>query len=127
MTRLGHASVERGLARNDVALISAGQERGLMKLTVIMPDVGECSAVDCAYNLESRCHAQAITVGDGAHPACDTYLSSARHANPTRHVAGVGACKVVACSHNRHFACSAQSIRVGKHKDHADCLTFATS
>lgn len=94
-----------------------------MKVTK-MPMVSACAVHDCAYNGHGNCHARAITVGDGAHPRCDTFVVAAAHSNPNTPVAGVGACKVVACSLNSDLECRAQSIRVGYHERHADCLTF---
>lgn len=94
-----------------------------MKLTVDMPVVTECAARECGYNTGGHCHAHAITVGDGIHPACDTFLRSREH-HAGRDPAGVGACKVEACQHNRNLECHAGAIRVGHHGNHADCLTF---
>lgn len=96
-----------------------------MKLTVLVPPVSECEATRCTYNIERRCHAKAITVGDGIHPACDTFMPSSEHCRDVGAQAGVGACKVSACAHNRDFECQAESIRVGFHGDHPDCTTFA--
>ncbi len=97
----------------------------MRKLTVIMPDVSECVMVECAYNTDRACHARAITVGDGAHAACDTFFASEDHAADRVRVAGVGACKVTTCRHNTDFECTSASIRVGRHEQHADCLTFS--
>lgn len=95
-----------------------------MKLLVLMPEVRECVVSDCAFNATLRCHARAITVGDGAHPACDTY-----HPAPEQHVssrmrAGFGACKVDSCEHNEGLVCRARSVRVAYHQGHADCMTY---
>ena len=95
-----------------------------MRLNVELRRVRECLATQCAYNDQRVCHARAITVGDGAHPACDTFLPSPKHALDTSQIAGVGACKVTSCLHNRDFECTAKAIRVGTHETHADCLTF---
>lgn len=90
-----------------------------------MPLVAECAARDCAYNADDRCHARAITIGDGLHPACDTFLPSRERSEEGAATAGVGACKVSSCAHNRGLECEAPSIHVGYHGDHPDCLTFA--
>jgi len=37
-------------------------------ITIETPLVSECSVTECAYNLNSDCHARAITIGDGVHP-----------------------------------------------------------
>lgn len=97
----------------------------MVKLKVLMPAVSGCEVSRCAYNVEDQCHARAITIGDGSHPACDTFLPSSAHARDARGQAGVGACKVSSCAHNRDFECHADSIRVGLHGDHPDCKTFA--
>ncbi|NUP05188.1 MAG: DUF1540 domain-containing protein [Polyangiaceae bacterium] len=93
--------------------------------TVHMPMVSECSVHHCVYNTSGNCHAHAITVGDGVHPACDTFLRSREHVPEAEPIAGVGACKVASCEHNRLYECNARAIRVGLHQGHADCLTFA--
>jgi hypothetical protein len=96
-----------------------------MRLNLELPIVRDCAATQCAYNSEQACHARAITVGDGAHPACDTFLPSGQHTQDTSHTGAVGACKVAACRHNQDLECTADSIHVGNHDGHADCMTFA--
>ena len=96
-----------------------------MKKTLDMPIVDACEQADCAYNTRGNCHAQAITVGDGNHPACDTCLPASHHTRHVLRIAGVGACKVVSCSHNDDYACQANAIRMTKHGQHADCATFS--
>jgi hypothetical protein len=96
-----------------------------MKITLEMSDVRTCEAESCAYNLEQRCHARAITVGDGIHPACDTFFASNVHPRDISHTAGVGACKVVTCRFNDDLVCAADMIHVAYHGSHADCVTFA--
>ena len=95
-----------------------------MKLTLDIPNVSECEATACAYNVDRQCHARAITVGDGVHAACDTFLASESHVRDSAGPAGVGACKVSACRHNEDLECRASSIRIGIHEQHADCATF---
>lgn len=99
-----------------------------MKMTIDMPFVAECRANDCAYNLENRCHARAITIGDGVHPGCDTsLLGAAAHMHERKQIAGVGACKVSACSFNSDLECTAESIVVSMIKDDIRCTTFKAS
>lgn len=95
-----------------------------MKLTIDMPTVSACAVNNCAYNANGNCHARAITIGDQAHPMCDTYLGSTAHIHDTARIAGVGACKVSACQHNNDFECQAHAIQVGFHGNHADCITY---
>jgi hypothetical protein len=95
-----------------------------MAKTFQMPLVSMCAARDCAYNDNNRCHARAITIGDDAHPACDTFVRSQASAEQAQSPAAVGACKVTSCSHNRGLECHARSIQVGIHGDHPDCMTF---
>ena len=96
-----------------------------MKITLDLPLVDACSVGNCAYNVKDRCHAKAITIGDGVHPGCDTsFLKSSRHAKDTSIIAGVGACKVLDCSYNNDLECSASSINVGMEGDSINCLTY---
>ncbi len=95
-----------------------------MKMTIDMPVVAECAISDCAYNLNQGCHARAITIGDGVHPGCDTFLSASGHTRERVRTAGVGACKVAACQHNDDFECMANEINVGLSGNDINCLTF---
>ena len=97
------------------------------RIGIDMPVVGECSVAECAYNSGNCCHARAITVGDGIHPGCDTFLVATPHSRDTGRHAGVGACKVSACAHNDDYECTAQQIAVGHpgQAGHAACcLTY---
>ncbi|WP_304056768.1 DUF1540 domain-containing protein [Nitrosomonas communis] len=94
-------------------------------ITIETPLVSECSATECAYNLGKNCHARAITIGDGAHPSCDTFFSNRNHTKAAMWAAGIGACKVVTCQFNDDFECITENIRVGRSKDEISCLTFA--
>jgi hypothetical protein len=97
-----------------------------MKKALEMAAVAECAVRDCAYNVTGDCRARAITIGDGIHPACDTFVRTAGGpSDETIPPGGVGACKVSGCRHNRGLECHAASIRVGFHGDHPDCMTFA--
>ena len=95
-----------------------------MRLTIEMPPVDACAATGCAYNVERRCHARAITIGDGVHPACDTFIPGDQHVADGPTSAGVGACKVEACRHNQDLECHASEISLEMHGQHADCATF---
>ncbi len=94
-----------------------------MLQTLELPQVSECVVRECAYNAAGSCHARAITIGDGVHPGCDTFVASKDHCDGNA-AAGVGACKVASCTHNEQLECTAPAIRVGYHGDHPDCLTF---
>jgi hypothetical protein len=96
-----------------------------MRLTIEMAAVGECEVTECSYNVGSSCHARAITIGSGLHPACDTYLRGIGHVADASSVAGVGACKVTGCRYNEDLECQLPSIAVAHHADHADCATYA--
>ena len=90
-----------------------------------MPKVTECDVTQCAYNQQKKCHALAITIGDGSHPHCDTYCqTTSMKGGDLAAMAGVGACKTIECSHNDHLECRAPSIRVGHLIDDIDCQTF---
>lgn len=94
-----------------------------MKLMVEMPEVSQCTAEECAYNMSKMCHARAITVGDEAGHMCDTMLKSQTHTRRPE-PAGVGACRAVQCQHNEDFLCQADGIRVSMQEGKADCATF---
>lgn len=96
-----------------------------MKISLDMPQVQACSISDCAYNVGSRCHARAITIGDGVHPGCDTaYRDAPMHTQNKQRIAGVGACKVSACRFNDDLECNADSIEVGLIDKSVNCLTY---
>lgn len=94
-----------------------------MKFVLEMPQVSACAVRRCAYNAEGRCHAKAITVGDGVHPGCDTFVRTDHHTHEPS-IAGVGACKVEACRHNRDLECAARRIRVEHDAGGARCATY---
>jgi hypothetical protein len=94
-----------------------------MKVTIDMPMVQRCSVDECAYNHDSCCHAKAITIGDGVHPGCDTFLSGSTGHTRASIMAGVGACKVSDCEYNDDLECSADSIEVAITGDTAECMT----
>ena len=97
-----------------------------MKMTIDMPVVSGCAVSECAYNVDEQCHARAITIGDGVHPGCDTFLSASKHTHDDQRVAGVGACKVSGCSYNEDFECIADQITVGRSAGDINCLTFVS-
>ncbi len=94
-------------------------------ITIETPLVSECSAIECAYNLNRNCHARAITIGDSVHPSCDTFFNNKNHTKAAVRAAGVGACKVAACKFNDDFECITENIQVGHSIDEISCLTFA--
>lgn len=87
--------------------------------------VSSCDAVRCSYNLNNKCHAKAITIGDGVNPECDTFLSSFEHTHEVNQMAGVGACKVSDCVHNNEFECAADNVSIGIVDGEVKCLTFS--
>lgn len=96
-----------------------------MKVKAEMPTVSKCEATQCAYNMQQRCHAMAITVGDKESPGCDTFFDAKVHSENVARIAGVGACKMTLCQHNRDLECTADSIQVGISRAKVSCLTFA--
>lgn len=96
-----------------------------MKINIEVPAVTQCEVEECSYNVQQKCHAKAITIGDGDSPHCDTLFCGAPAVNGTSIQAGVGACKVSSCSYNEDLECSAESIRVGLLDDSVNCLTYA--
>ncbi len=95
-----------------------------MKMTIEMTEVQSCSVNDCSYNKDSSCHAKAITIGDGIHPGCDTFLDGSSGHTRASITAGVGACKVSDCKFNNDFECSSDSIQVAVTGDSAECKTY---
>ena len=90
-----------------------------------MPKISDCQVVDCSYNKAKKCHALAITVGDGQCPMCDTFAKLGKKGGDPEVTGGVGACRAQDCKHNKSLECSANSIHVALHSGHADCTTFA--
>lgn len=95
-----------------------------MELMIEMPAISSCDVAECVYNVRSACHAKAITIGDGAHPGCDTFLKGSGHVKTTTVNAGVGACKVSGCGHNSDFECCADSIDVSHQGGMIHCMTY---
>ncbi len=89
-----------------------------------MSKISECNADECAYNLDGKCHAMAITVGSGIDHQCDTFFPSPTQGGFPDVIGGVGACRTASCSYNRNLECSATEIRIGREADEVDCLTF---
>ena len=86
--------------------------------------VTNCVLESCSYNINKKCHAISITIGDGDHPACDTFVAGKTKIGITNNMGIVDACKVGKCSYNCSLKCTAKNINVGFHKQHPDCLTF---
>jgi len=95
-----------------------------MEMLIDMPMIKSCDISECTYNMNSACHAKAITIGDGVSPGCDTYMNASGHVRNTGIKAGVGACKVAGCSYNADFECSAESIRVSHEGGKVLCMTY---
>lgn len=94
-------------------------------MTMKMPKITSCEAMECSYNRNQQCHALAITVGGPeACPSCDTHLRAGKKGGVADMTGGVGACKLDSCTHNSSFECSASAIKVGLFHGHADCATF---
>jgi hypothetical protein len=96
----------------------------MSQVTIDMPMVSQCSVTECAYNLEKKCHARAITIGNGIHPGCDTFFMTSGHVHEKKRMAGIGACKVGHCKHNADLECMAASINVARSGDSVSCMTF---
>lgn len=95
-----------------------------MEITVEMPMIKNCDVSECVYNVKSACHAKAITVGDGVHPGCDTFMKASGHVKNSGIKAGVGACKVTGCNYNSDFECSAEGITVSQQAGMVHCMTY---
>ena len=87
-----------------------------------LPQVVRCGVEICFYNVERKCHAPAINIGD-SHPTCDTFTPREKHI--CRLSTGmVGACQISACRWNAEMTCTAMGISVAYHTNHADCDTY---
>jgi hypothetical protein len=95
-----------------------------MKMTIDMPYVETCTVSGCGYNKDEKCHARAITIGDGVHPGCDTSFLGAPGHTHENNLAGVGACKVMGCSFNSDLECGADRIAVSMKGDSVQCMTY---
>jgi hypothetical protein len=90
-----------------------------------VPPVKTCEATSCAYNEEKKCHAFAITVGDGTTPHCDTFINpSPEHGGDPAMIAKVGACKVSGCKHNQDLMCHAGAVLIGMIGQSVECKTY---
>ena len=89
-----------------------------------MSKVCKCDVAECAYNSENLCHAMAITIGDTAHPRCDTLCICEESNIDLSNCAGVGACKTMVCKFNKGLECSMDEVSVGYRQNEIDCLTF---
>ena len=96
----------------------------MMRIAIDMPVVEECGVGECAYNTNNCCRARAITVGNGIHPGCDTFLNAMPHSRARQGQAGVGACKVSACQYNDDYECMTEQIAVGHGDNGIACLTY---
>lgn len=94
------------------------------KMVIEMPMVEECMVSACAYNMDNGCHARAITIGDGTHPGCDTFLMESHHTHNSQQTAGIGACKCAACEFNDDFECMTDNVQIGMVNNEANCLTY---
>lgn len=93
-------------------------------IAIDMPIVAECLANECAYNVNMKCHARAITVGNSMHASCDTFFSRAGHTKAAERTAGVGACKSSQCKFNEDLECMTDNIRVAPRGQAVNCMTF---
>ncbi len=88
-----------------------------------MPSIAECSVAECAYNVDNNCRARAITIGDGVHPGCDTFVQH-QHVKNAGQAAGLGACKVTTCRYNQDCECMGDRVRIGLVAGTAACLSY---
>ena len=87
--------------------------------------IQSCDAKECAYNIENKCHALAITVGGDADHLCDTFCPASQKGGDSHAVGMVGACKVTNCTHNKNFECAASQIFIGHWGRSVDCLSYS--
>lgn len=102
-----------------------------------VPMVTLCEVQECGFNVDKKCHAAAIQVGDEpttmqglsgsmtADPMCDTFTPRpGAHFGADDFQGQVGSCKVESCSYNELRRCNSNGIIVGFHSSHADCKSF---
>ena len=85
--------------------------------------VQTCKVDGCSFNSHSRCHALAVTIGDGNNPRCDTFVqqgSDGGMETSTR----VGACKVAGCVNNKKLVCKANFIDIAFNDNHPCCKNY---
>lgn len=85
-----------------------------------------CTVTECSYNMEQKCCAPNIEVGD-QHPQCDTFTTSAGVQAMQQDMSQVGTCHVMQCSFNSSEQCEAPGITVTHHTNHADCSSYRPS
>ena len=96
-----------------------------MKQSIEMPEVMNCEASRCSYNVNAVCHARGITVGDvQQRHLCDTVWMVKEHTH-RRDGAGVGACRAANCVHNEDLECQADGIDVTLLGAQPQCGTFS--
>ena len=106
-------------------LLTQSKENFMRQVKIEMPIITKCEVIRCGYNVNSNCHAKAITIGDEVNPSCDTFFLNSIHSRETLRIAGVGACKINSCQYNDDFECTANSISVGEARGKINCLTFS--
>lgn len=90
-----------------------------------MPKIQVCDVTDCAYNIDSNCHAIAITVGNAQTARCDTFYRHSKGGIKGIN-GGVGACKMDSCKFNTDLECFAEpGIKVSAKSGDAVCATFS--
>lgn len=94
------------------------------QVVVEMSIISNCSILGCSYNIDSGCHAKAITIGDDTNPSCDTFLHTDAHCKDTDRTAGVGACKITGCNFNDDLECTASRVSIGFKNNDINCLTY---
>jgi len=89
------------------------------------PPVIGCEVIQCAYNIDRKCHTPAITVGSRC-PKCESYIKGLDKGGVPGASGSVGSCHKSDCTYNRSLECNAPNgISVGDHLWHADCKTYA--
>lgn len=91
---------------------------------MVEPRVMDCLVERCSFNSGKKCHAFAVTIGDGTHPMCDTFAALNEKGGTVNVIGKVGACKVMKCKFNVSLGCSAPSVEIKYHGEHGDCSTF---
>ena len=88
-----------------------------------LPIVAKCEGEDCAHNIDYKCHASVVNIGDGECPRCNNYISIPEKTGLFNLRGRVTACDIIMCAYNSRFECRALDICVGCKKNDILCLT----
>jgi hypothetical protein len=92
-------------------------------MTIKLPKITLCEMEECAYNIDKKCRAIAITIG-GPEPECITIEKKLKEGGLDTVNGGVGACKARDCCFNRDLICIAKAIKIEKRDNKGYCKSY---